>query len=37
MDQDRESAIRGLPQRVGKSGSIATAAALIAIAAIIIY
>ena len=37
MDQDRESAIRGLPQRVGKSGSIATAAGLIAIAAIIIY
>ncbi len=37
MEQDRESAIRGLPQRVGKSGSIAIAAALIAIAAIIIY
>ena len=37
MDQDRESEIRGLPQRVGKSGSIAIAGALIAIAALIIF
>jgi len=37
MDQDRESEIRGLPQRVGKSGSIAIAGALIAIAVLIIF
>lgn len=37
MDQDRESAIRGLPQRIGKSGSIVVALVLIAIAAAIIY
>lgn len=36
MDQDRESAIKGLPQRVGKSGSIAIAAALIAVAVAVI-
>jgi 4-hydroxybenzoate polyprenyltransferase len=35
MDQDRESAIRGLPQRIGKSGSIVVALVLIAIAATI--
>jgi 4-hydroxybenzoate polyprenyltransferase len=37
MDQDRESAIEGLPQRVGKRGSIVIAAALIALAVVIIY
>ncbi len=37
MDQDRQSAIRGLPQRAGKRGSIAIAAVLIAIATLIIY
>jgi len=37
MDQDRESAITGLPQRVGKRGSIVIAAVLVAIAAAIIY
>ena len=37
MEQDRESAIRGLPQRVGKRGSIVIAALLGAIAAIIIF
>jgi len=37
MDQDRESAITGLPQRVGKRGSIVIAAALVAIAVAIIY
>ncbi len=37
MDQDRESEIRGLPQRVGKSGSIAIAGALLAIAVLIIF
>jgi len=36
MDQDRESEIRGLPQRVGKPGSIAIAGALIAVAGLII-
>lgn len=36
MDQDRESAIKGLPQRVGKSGSIAIAAALIAVAVAVV-
>jgi 4-hydroxybenzoate polyprenyltransferase len=36
MDQDRQSAIKGLPQRVGKKGSIAIAAALVLIAAAII-
>ena len=36
MDQDRESAIKGLPQRVGKSGSIAIAAALISVAVAVI-
>jgi len=37
MDQDRESAITGLPQRVGKRGSIVIAAVLVAMAAAIIY
>jgi len=37
MDQDRESAITGLPQRVGKRWSIVIAAVLVAIAAAIIY
>jgi 4-hydroxybenzoate polyprenyltransferase len=37
VDQDRQSAIRGLPQRAGKPGSIAIAALLIAIAALVIY
>jgi 4-hydroxybenzoate polyprenyltransferase len=37
IDQDRESAITGLPQRVGKRGSIVIAAVLVAIAAAIIY
>ncbi|MFZ4123017.1 MAG: UbiA family prenyltransferase [Candidatus Planktophila sp.] len=37
MDQDRESAITGLPQRVGKRGSKVIAAVLVAIAAAIIY
>jgi 4-hydroxybenzoate polyprenyltransferase len=37
IDQDRESEIRGLPQSVGKSGSIAIAGALIAIAVLIIF
>jgi 4-hydroxybenzoate polyprenyltransferase len=36
MDQDRQSAIRGLPQRVGKSGSIAIAILLVAIAVVVI-
>jgi hypothetical protein len=36
MDQDRESEIKGLPQRVGKPGSIAIAGALIAVAGLII-
>ena len=36
MDQDRESAIKGLPQRIGKRASIAVAAALVLIAAVII-
>ena len=36
MDQDRESAINGLPQRIGKRASIAVAAALVLIAAVII-
>ncbi|MEI7476002.1 MAG: UbiA family prenyltransferase [Actinomycetes bacterium] len=37
IDEDRESAIKGLPQRVGKSASIAIATALVLIAAAIIY
>ena len=37
MDQDRESAIQGLPQRIGKRASIAVAAALVLIAAVIIF
>lgn len=37
IDEDRESAIKGLPQRVGKSASIAIATALALIAAAIIY
>jgi 1,4-dihydroxy-2-naphthoate octaprenyltransferase len=37
MDQDRQSAIKGLPQRVGKRGSIAVAALLVLIAALIIF
>jgi 1,4-dihydroxy-2-naphthoate octaprenyltransferase len=37
MDQDRQSAIRGLPQRIGKRGSIAVAALLVLIAALIIF
>jgi len=37
MDQDRESAIKGLPQRIGKRASIAVAAALVLIAAVIIF
>ncbi len=37
MDQDRESAINGLPQRIGKRASIAVAAALVLIAAVIIF
>ena len=37
MDQDRESAITGLPQRVGKRWSIVIAAVLVLIAAAIIY
>jgi len=37
MDEDRESAIKGLPQRFGKSASIAVATALVLIAAAIIY
>jgi len=36
MDQDRQSAINGLPQRVGKKRSIAIAAALVLIAAAIV-
>jgi len=36
IDQDRESAIKGLPQRIGKRGSIALAAGLVLIAAVII-
>ena len=37
MDQDRESAIKGLPQRIGKRASIAVAAALVLIAAVITF
>ena len=37
MDQDRQSAIKGLPQRVGKRGSIAVAALLVLVAALIIF
>jgi 4-hydroxybenzoate polyprenyltransferase len=37
LDQDRESEINGLPQRVGKRASIGIAALLIATAATIIY
>ena len=37
IDEDRESAIKGLPQRVGRSASIAIATALVLIAAAIIY
>ena len=36
MDQDRQSAIRGLPQRVGKAGSIAIAIVLTATAVVVI-
>jgi 1,4-dihydroxy-2-naphthoate octaprenyltransferase len=36
MDQDRESSIKGLPQRIGKKGSLATAAVLIAVAVAVI-
>jgi 4-hydroxybenzoate polyprenyltransferase len=36
MDQDRQSAIRGLPQRVGKAGSIAIAILLTATAVVVI-
>jgi 4-hydroxybenzoate polyprenyltransferase len=37
LDQDRQSNIKGLPQRVGKPGSIAIAGSLIAIAIVIIF
>lgn len=37
MDQDRESEIRGLPQRIGKQGSIAVAASLVLVAAVVIF
>jgi len=37
MDQDRESSIEGLPQRIGKRGSIAVAAGLVLTAALVIY
>ena len=37
IDQDRESAIKGLPQRIGKRGSIALAAGLGLIATVIIF
>jgi 4-hydroxybenzoate polyprenyltransferase len=37
MDQDRESDIRGLPQRVGKPGSIAIAGGFVLIAAVVIF
>jgi 4-hydroxybenzoate polyprenyltransferase len=37
MDQDRESAIEGLPQRVGKNGSVAIAGLLVVCAALIIF
>jgi len=37
MDQDRESSIKGLPQRIGKRGSIAVAAGLVVTAALVIY
>jgi 4-hydroxybenzoate polyprenyltransferase len=37
MDQDRESSIKGLPQRIGKRGSIAVAAGLVLTAALVIY
>ena len=37
MDQDRQSAIKGLPQRIGKRGSIAVAALLVLVAALIIF
>jgi len=37
MDQDRESKIKGLPQRIGKRGSIAVAAGLALIAAVVIF
>lgn len=37
MDQDRESEIRGLPQRIGKRGSIAVAASLVLVAAVVIF
>lgn len=36
MDQDRQSAIRGLPQRIGKAGSIAVAIVLTATAVVVI-
>ena len=36
MDQDRQSAIRGLPQRAGKAGSIAIAIVLTATAVVVI-
>jgi len=36
MDQDRQSAIKGLPQRVGKAGSIAIAIVLTATAVVVI-
>jgi 4-hydroxybenzoate polyprenyltransferase len=36
MDQDRESSIKGIPQRFGKKGSLATAAVLIAVAVAVI-
>ena len=37
MDQDRQSAINGLPQRIGKRGSFAVAALLVLVAALIIF
>jgi 4-hydroxybenzoate polyprenyltransferase len=37
MDQDRESEIKGLPQQIGRRGSIATAVGLIAVASVVLY
>jgi len=37
MDQDRESEIKGLPQQIGRRGSIATAVGLIALASVVLY